>query len=130
MNPPFSRFSVYLSLRPIVGLGPPVLGTVPYPPLPLTTSNSSPAMSTPHVYQPAGMRPLRASFLRAVGTPDVAAERSNTATAFASASATNKRVPSGDSARLFGVAPSDGPAGGGSSKRATTLRVLVSTTAT
>src|SRR4029079_923274 len=130
MKPPFSRFSVYFSLRPISGFGPPVLGIVPYPPLPLTTSNSSPATSTPHGYQPAGMRPLSESVPRALETPEVAAERSNTAAAFASASATNRRVPSGDSARAFGVAPSDGPVGGGSRRRATPFRVLVSTTAT
>src|SRR5689334_8330204 len=81
-------------------------------------------------YQPAGIRPASLSVPVAVATPAVSADRSNTATAFASASAANRRVPSAESASAFGVAPSPGPDGGGSSNRATTFRDFVSTTAT
>ncbi len=63
-------------------------------------------------------------------TPDVAADRSNTATALLSASATKSRVPLAESASAFGVLPSPGPAGAASCSSAIILRARVSTTAT
>src|SRR5579884_2695374 len=134
MKLPASRASVYVSPAPWLrraegGWGPLGFGTVPRP-LALATTSASFTGSTAVVYQPAGIRPLRRSLPCASGTFDVCGVRSNTATAFASASATNSRDPSADRARPFGVEPSLGPAGGGSRSRATTRRRWVSSTAT
>src|SRR2546423_4207884 len=79
-------------------------------------------------YHPTGMRPTSASLPLAVATPDVAEERSNTATALLSASATNSRVPSGERASAFGVLPSPVPAGEGSLSVVRTCLLRVSTT--
>src|SRR5262245_55709769 len=93
-------------------------------PLALATSTASPSEISDVGYQPVGTRPASLSSPEAVATFDVRAERLNTATAFASASATKRRVPSVDNATAFGVDPSSGPAGGGSSNRATTFSVV------
>src|SRR5262245_58575310 len=106
------RFSEYSFVRPMAGLGPRGFAIEPLP-FPHATTSWSPTTSNADGYQPAGMRPASLSLPAAVATPDVTAERSNTATAFASASATNRRVPSFESDKAFGVAPSPGPAGGG-----------------
>src|SRR5213075_1120121 len=109
--------------------GPRGLDSEPFP-LPLAAITASPMIATDVGYHPAGIRPASLSSPRAVATLDVAADRLKTPTAFASASATNRRDPSAESAIAFGVAPSFGPAGGGSSNRAITRCVFVSTTAT
>src|SRR5512146_1457674 len=121
MNPPVRIPMEYSSFRPVAGLGPFGLARDPWP-LPLTASRASPTGSTLDAYQPVGMRPAILSSPRALDTPDVDAERSNTAIAFASASATSRRAPSAESAMALGVEPSFGPAGGGSSRRATICR--------
>src|SRR6185312_6442682 len=103
----------------LAGVGPPGLGAVPVP-LPLATRIVSPAARMADGYQSTGMRPSGAA----------PPETSNTATALASASATNRRRPSGDSASALGVLPSARPAGGGSRSSPITARRLVSTTLT
>ncbi len=104
------------------GCGPWRFGPLPVP-LPLTTHSESPCTSSAVGYHCVGIRPMRESTCT---SPD----SWKTATAFASASATNSRVPSGDSARAFGVLPSRTPPGGGSSSQRITRRARVSTTAT
>src|SRR5437588_6208061 len=114
------------------GCGPFGLGPAPRP-LPFATSRVSPAASTAVGYQPTGMRPTRRSRPRSrpeAATPEVADERSKTATALLSDSATSRRRPAAASARALGVLPSGGPAGGASRSCAITRRVRVSTTAT
>src|SRR5213594_4224548 len=113
-----------LALR---GFGPSGFGDDPRP-LPFTTKSVSPDATTPVGYQPTGMRPASRSLPFADAVFDVADVRSNTATAFASA--TYRRVPSFESASAFGVLPSPGPSGGGSTNRATIARRLVSITCT
>src|SRR5439155_24303071 len=98
--------------------------------LPFTTQSVSPAFATAVGYQPTGILPDRRSLPDARATFDAVRDRSNIATAFASASATYNRVPSAESDMAFGVLPSPGPAGGGSLSRATTSRVRVSITKT
>ena len=126
----------------LLGSGPRGFGPV-HLPFALTTNNESAVASTADGYQPVGMRPTSRSVsvsdapLRGGGcettrgSPDeaVPGDRSNTATALLSASATNRRSPSGESASAWGVLPSCGPAGGGSSRVEMTRAARVSTTA-
>src|ERR1700680_1818891 len=88
----------------------PMWGAVPRP-VPLTTMTSLPSAAIADGYQPTGILPASTSFPVAPETADVDAERSNTATALLSASATNSRVASGESASAFGVLPSPVAAG-------------------
>ena len=62
--------------------------------------------------------------------PEVAAERSNTATALLSASATKRRCPEGESASALGVLPSPVPPGTVSTSSVMTRAAFVSTTLT
>ena len=105
------------------------LGAVPRP-LPFTTKSESAEAAIAVGYHAVGMRPASASVPMAVGTPLSLADRSKTATAFASLSATKSRVPPGESASADGVLPSPGPDGGGSRSSPSTVRALVSTTVT
>src|SRR5579872_2353724 len=115
--------------RPLgtAGDGPRGLGAVPVP-FPLATRMVSPAVRIADGYQPTGMRP--SSEARPESANAESDDTSNTATAFASASAANKRRPSGDMASALGVLPSDGPEGGGSRSSPSTVPRLVSTTLT
>ena len=81
---------------------------------------SPPSARTADGYHPTGILPANASFPVAAETPDVDGERSKSATALLSASATNKRVPFAESASAFGVLPSPVAAGEGSLSVATT----------
>src|SRR5204863_2830225 len=74
-------------------------------------------------YQSVGMRPA--------GWPaePPAGERSKTAIALLSASATSSLDSSADNVIAFGVLPSEGPAGAASLRRCRTFFVFVSTTA-
>ena len=85
-------------------------------PFALTTTTSLPTRTSEAGYHSVGTRPRR--------VPRVV---SKSATALLSASATNRRLPSAEIARAFGVLPSCGPAGGASLKVLTTLAVLIST---
>src|SRR2546423_1932618 len=104
----------------------PRFGAVPRP-LALVTKRSLPSATMPDGYQPTGILPVSLSLPPALETPAVAAERSNNPTALLSPSATNSRVPSGESASAFGVLPSP-VAGPASSSVATICRLRVSTT--
>src|SRR5512142_3472689 len=88
--------------------GPSGLGPAPRP-LPFTTIRVSPSATTAVGYHSVGMRPASLSSPFAAATPERLAERSNTATAFASPSAANRRVPSAERASALGVEPSPGP---------------------
>src|SRR3954453_10897170 len=100
----------------------PGFGPVPRP-FAFSTSRESPTANTPLGYHPTGIRHSRPSF-------PLPADKPKTATALLSASATNRRVPSFERARAFGLLPSEGPEGGGSGSVLLTLNRAVSTTAT
>src|SRR5262245_35557023 len=96
---PVSRFPVYRpSRRTPPGCGPRGFGSLVRP-LPFSTKNRVPSAAnmTDVGYQPTGTHP---STLLAPGFVT-----STTATVLLSALATSSFVPSGDSARLFGVVP-------------------------
>src|SRR6185437_6041009 len=111
----------------VAGVGPPGLGAVPVP-FPLATRIVSPATRMADGYQSTGMRPSSAARPESASAESL--DTSNTATAFASASAAKRRRPSADNASALGVLPSDGPAGGGSRSSPTVARRFVSTTLT
>src|SRR4051812_26754600 len=77
---------------------------------------SLPSATSADGYQPTGILPTSASAPVTPDTPDVVAERSKTATALLSPSATNRRRPSGERESAFGVLPSPVAAGEGSAR--------------
>src|SRR5258706_1810703 len=97
----------------------PGFGAVPRP-LPLRTIRSFPSAVIAEGYHPTGILPASTSLPAAPETPEIAAERLNTATALLSASATKSLVPSGESASALGVLPSPVAAGEASLSVATT----------
>ncbi len=106
------------------GPGPSGLARVP-PPFPFATTRLLSIVAMATGYQPTGMRPASRP-VPDVAWPAVFGERSKIATALASASATNSRDSSDDRVSAFGVLPSAGPAGGGSSSSPIRCRDLVS----
>src|SRR5580700_10404931 len=113
---------------PWPGVGPSGFAWLPRP-LPHRIRNWPPAYRTPVGYQSVGMRPSSGGFAES-GRGARFSETSKTAIALLSASAANSVDSSLESARAFGVLPSDGPSGAASLKYRNTFFLAVSTIAT
>src|SRR5215469_558178 len=126
---PFSCPRSYPSGRLIAspGVGPSGLAWLPCP-FPLRTISLLSISRRPVGYQSVGMRPIGRT-VADLARLDASSETSKTAIALLSASATYSFVASWESARAFGVLPSDGAPGAWSSRYRKTFLARVSTIA-